>query len=143
MVFGILISFFLWILAAGVAYFAVAFVAREKILNPKWQLLVSFVVAAAFYYLIRYRLAFLLGDAFEVRMFFGASSFVQSERLAAVIVALLFYAVTVLKPTWAQHPWIRLALLFIIPFAIKFLLVYTGITPWEGLGDQEVPLRVI
>jgi hypothetical protein len=133
----------LWILAAGAAYIAVAFVVREKIVGAKWQLLVSFGVAAAFYYLFRYRFAYLLGDAHEVRMFFGASSFVQSERLAAVLVALLFYAITVLKPRWAEHPWIRLALLFVVPFLIKFALVYTGLTPWEGLGDQEMPERLI
>jgi hypothetical protein len=143
MVFGILISFMLWLLAAGAAYIAVAFVAREKILAPKWQLLASFGVAAGFYYLLRYRFAYLLGDAHEVRMFFGAGSFVQSERFAAVVVAVLFYAITVLKPRWAEHPWIRLALLFVIPFLAKFALVYTGLTPWTGLGDQEMPERLI
>lgn len=143
MVFGILISFLLWVLAAGVAYIAVGFVAREKVLNPKWQLLASFLVAAGLYYLLRYRLAFYLGDAHEVRMFFGASSFIQSERLAAVVVAVLLYAITMLRPRWAEHPVARLALLVIVPFLTKFLLVYSGATPWQGLGDQEMPDRLL
>lgn len=143
MVFGVLISFMLWILAAGAGYIAVAFVVREKMVAAKWQLLAAFVVAAGFYYLFRYRFAYLVGDAHEVRMFFGAGSFVQSERFAAVIVAILFYGITVLKPRWAAHPWIRLGLLFVVPFLIKFVLVYTGLTPWTGLGDQEMPDRLI
>lgn len=136
---GLLVSLLLWILSVAVGYFAVAFLAKEKFLAEKWQLLVGCLVAGALYYLLRYRLALYVGDYYQVRMFFAEGSFLAPERLAFIFSLPIFYAITILKPQWAEHPVLRLVLLLLVPFALKLVCVYAGITPWQGLGDQEAP----
>lgn len=140
---GLLVSLLLWILSVAAGYFAAAFLAKEKFLAEKWQLLVGLLIVGALYYLLRYRLALYAGDYYQVRMFFGEGSFLAPERLALFFSLPIFYVLTVLKPRWAEHPLLRLLLLLLVPFALKLICVYAGITPWQGLGEQEAPPPVL
>jgi hypothetical protein len=140
MLLAILISLLIWSFCAVIGFFAASFLTREKVLSQKYELLVAFLIAAALYYLLRYKAALFLTDSITLKHFFGAASFMAAERLALILCLPFFYMLSIMFPSWIAKPIVRMMVLLLIPFALKLAFGLAGIVPF--VDESIVPDRI-
>lgn len=138
---GLIASQGIWLLCCLVSFFGYLFLFREKALSEKWFLLISFLFSCLLYFVLRYRFSLYLAEERSVDLFFSGGSFLRLEKWALIILAPVFYAITILKFDWVLRVWFTFSCLFFSPLILKLFLLLTGLVEWEDLAHIVVPDR--
>jgi len=141
MVLGLIASQGIWLVCCLVSFAGYLFLFREKALSEKWFLLVSFLFSCLLYFVLRYRFSLYLSEERSIELFFAGGSFIRLEKWALIVLAPLFYAITILKFDWVMRVWFTFSFLFFSPLVLKLFLLLTGLVEWVDLAYIEVPDR--